>query len=205
VVGADAYRAAGGRVIEDLFGPSHIIGDEMLLKRMARQLLIARCDELVAAGWGWAEIESDLPKGARYWAQSEPKSLDYQGDEKARLDDLTARLGAVEDQEGLTYSEREEITEQLEREIEDITTAVRARSFEDKKRKTLGCIVDIEDGRIVTLYGIKKPEEVTLPDTRRRIAVLVGMSSRRRRGSRPRPRRPSRRFPRPCCIAFRYS
>ncbi len=163
VVGADAYRAAGGAVIEDLFGASHIIGNEMLLKQMARQLLIARCDELVAAGWGWAEIESDLPKGARYWAQSEPKSLDYQGDEKARLDELKAASDAAEDQEDLSFAESEAITDKLEREIEDISAAVRARSFDDKKRKSLGCIVDIENGRIITLYGIKKPVEVTLP------------------------------------------
>ena len=163
VVGAEAYRAAGGHVIEDLFGPSHIIGDEMLLKRMARQLLIARCDELVAAGWGWAEITSDLPKGALYWPQSEPKSLTYQGDEKARFDDITARLEALQDQEDLDHNESEAITENLERELEDIAGAVRARSFDDKKRATLGCIVDIEAGRIIVLYGIKKPVEVTLP------------------------------------------
>lgn len=163
VVGADAYRAAGGAVIEDLFGPSHIISNEALLKQMARQLLIARCDDLVAAGWGWAEIESDLPKGARYWPKSEPKSLDYRDDEKSRIDDLKARLEAIHDQEDLSYNESEEIEQKLEREIDDVTSAVLARSFEDKKRKTLGCIVDIEDGRVIVLYGIKKPAEVQLP------------------------------------------
>jgi len=164
VVGTDAYRAAGGVVTEDLFGTSHIISDETLLKQMARQLLMAKCDELVAAGWTWAEIESDLPRGARFWPQSEPKSPSYRDDEKSRLDDARARLQTL-DESDLSYNESEELEHKVQREIDDIVSAVRSRSFDDKKRKTLGCIVDIEDGRLVILYGIKKPDEAKLPST----------------------------------------
>lgn len=159
VVGAETYRAAGGVVTEDLFGKSHIISDENLLKQMTRQLLIAKCEELHASGWGWAEIAGDLPHGAQFWAPSQPKTMNYLGDEKDRLGQANDDLADLEDR-NLSYNEAETEQERLEREIADITSAVRSRSFDAKKMKTLGCIVDVEDGRIVILYGIKKPVEV---------------------------------------------
>lgn len=162
-VGAQAYRDAGGAVTEDLFGTSHIISNEALLKQMARQILIAKCDELVQAGWGWAEIRSDLPHAAQFWPASQPKSLDYEGDEKARFDALDARLQSLDEDVSLSYNESEDLQESLEREIAEINSAVLARSFESKKMKSLGCMVDVEDGRLVVLYGIKKPEGATAP------------------------------------------
>ncbi|HYD66115.1 ParB/RepB/Spo0J family partition protein [Azospirillum sp.] len=163
VVGIEAYRNAGGDVTEDLFGTSHIISNEVLLKQMARQLLISKCEELQADGWAWAEINEDLPHGARYWSQSQPKHLDYQGDEKARYDALDAKLQSLEEDSDLSYNEQEELQQKLEAEMAEITSAVRARSLESKKRKQLGCIVDVENGRIVILYGVKKPDEARLP------------------------------------------
>jgi ParB family chromosome partitioning protein len=163
VVGADAYRDAGGVVTEDLFGTSHIISNEALLKQMARQLLIAKCDELVQAGWGWAEISSDLPHNARFWPQSQPKALNYIDDEKARFEEMDAKLQSLEDDQSLSYNESEELEEQLQRDMAVISSAARSRSFDAKKMKSLGCIVDVEDGRLVVLYGIKKPVEAKLP------------------------------------------
>lgn len=163
VVGTEAYRSAGGHVTEDLFGTSHIIGDEALLKQMARQLLIAKCEELTAAGWGWAEVLSDLPHGARFWPASQVKDKDlvFEGDEQERLDKARARLAemeALEDDPGepeVDYDEQD----RLAGEIDIITQAALMRSYPDKKRKTLGCIVTIEEGRLVVLAGIKRPEE----------------------------------------------
>lgn len=158
-VGAQAYRDAGGVVTEDLFGTSHIISNEALLKQMARQILIAKCDELVQAGWGWAELESNLPPASRFWAPSQPKSMAYEGDEKARLDALDAKLQSLYDDENLSYDETEELQERCERDKAEITAAVRARSFDEKKRKQLGCIVSVDEGRLVVAYGIKTPAE----------------------------------------------
>lgn len=159
-IGAEAYRAAGGRVTEDLFGDSHIISDEALLKQMARNMLTAKCDQLLEAGWGWAEIRSDLPHAAQFWPKSEIKKPLYEGDEKERLDAAITELASL-DESDLSYNESEEREEELNRVIQDIEMALRARSFDDKKKKQLGCIVDIEDGRMVILYGIKKPQAAT--------------------------------------------
>jgi ParB family chromosome partitioning protein len=163
IVGADAYRDAGGVVTEDLFGTSHIISNEALLKQMARQVLIAKCDGLVHAGWGWAEISSDLPHNARFWPQSQPKVLNYIDNEKQRFEEMDAKLQSLDDDQSLSYNESEELQEQLERDMAVISAAARSRSFDVKKMKSLGCIVDVEDGRLVVLYGIKKPVEAKLP------------------------------------------
>jgi ParB family transcriptional regulator, chromosome partitioning protein len=161
LVGADAYRARGGVLTEDLFGTSHIISDPALLQQMARDLLLEKCEALAAEGWGWVAIASDLPHGARFWQQVQPKTLVYEGDEEERITAARARLRVLEDQD-VTTNEEDVEQEQLGVKIEAIEQAARARSFEAKKKKTLGCIVNVEDGRLVVLYGVRKPQEVKL-------------------------------------------
>jgi len=163
VVGTEAYRSAGGHVTEDLFGTSHIISDEALLKHMARMLLISKCEEFTASGWGWAEILSDLPNGARFWPVSEVKTKIFEGDEEQRLEQIRARLTAIDDSDEMITDEIEQEQDRLAGEADAIEQAVKLRSYTDKKRKQLGCIVTIEDGRLVVLAGIKRPEEARAP------------------------------------------
>lgn len=54
-VGKDAYEAVGGKMIEDLFGGDHAVSDQALLKKMGDEKIKAKCDDLVADGWKWAE------------------------------------------------------------------------------------------------------------------------------------------------------
>lgn len=161
-VGADAYRAAGGVVTEDLFGHSHIIGDETLLKQMARRGLDTACNDLMEEGWLWAEIEDDLPHGARYWKQAQPKKPVYHDDEEDRLKKLRAEFAQIAD--GEDQSEEAALRQDhVEGEIASIEMAVRSRSFDDKKMKQLGCIVDIEGGKLFVIYGVEKPKEARPP------------------------------------------
>jgi ParB family chromosome partitioning protein len=161
LIGADAYRGRGGVVTEDLFGTSHIISDVPLLKQMAVELMETKCVELRDAGWAWAEIDGNLPQGSRFWPRSELKDneLVFEGDEADRLEKAIAAKKEIEDGDA-SFDWQEE--ERVDREIDAIETAVRARSFNEKKRAKLGCIVDIEGGRLVVLYGVKKPAEAKL-------------------------------------------
>ncbi|MBY9051664.1 hypothetical protein K7462_30775, partial [Pseudomonas fluorescens] len=127
-------------VTEDLFGTSHIISDDVLLKQLARQILIARCEDLTAAGWGWAEILSDLPQSARAWPTSEVKTEIYEGDEETRLREILARFNEIEEMDEVS-DDIEQEQERLGIEEAVILQAVKLRSYPDKKRKTLGCIV----------------------------------------------------------------
>lgn len=159
VVGDEAYCSAGGVVTRDLFGRSHIISNPGLLQQMARHILIAQCEKLSNAGWGWAEMLENLPQGARFWPVSEIKAKIYEGDEEERLKNCRSRLAGIEAMEEDVDDPTENELQHVASEIEEIENAVRLRSYTDKKRKTLGCIVHIEDGRIVVLAGVKRPAE----------------------------------------------
>ncbi len=163
-VGVDAYRAAGGAVTEDLFGDAHIVSDPALLKQLAADRLNAACDGLKAEGWSWARPMSALPTGARWWQKVEPKTLQFKDDEEARLQTLRRDLKALGDR----YDSDDEYDSDayvddrgcLDDEIAALEGAVRARSFSDRQKAAAGCIVDIDDGRLSIVYGVREPEAV---------------------------------------------
>jgi ParB family chromosome partitioning protein len=164
VVGDEAYVNAGGRVTRDLFGHSHIVSNPGLLQQMARHIMIAECERLSDAGWGWAEMLANLPHAALHWPISEVKTRVYEGDEEERLEACRTRLAAIE---AMDEDEIDDATEdeqlRLNHEIRSIENAIRLRSYPDKKRRTLGCIVHIEEGRLVTRAGVKRPAEAEQP------------------------------------------
>jgi ParB family chromosome partitioning protein len=65
-VGPEAYKAAGGKMREDLFGSNHILEDLPIARRLADEKLKAECERLVGLGWSWAEPLSALPKGCEH-------------------------------------------------------------------------------------------------------------------------------------------
>lgn len=180
-IGADAYRARGGTITEDLFGSSHIVSDEALLKQMARDILAAKCEELRADGWAWAELEGDLPQGARWWPQSDIRKLPYEGDELERRTKAAARIDEIDEADEWTDEMGEE-ADRLRVEVELIDAAARMRAFDAKKRKTLGCIVDVEEGKLTVLYGVMKPDNAKLskgdPEAAKRVQVAMPSSSK---------------------------
>lgn len=60
-IGLDAYVAAGGAIVRDLFQEDHegYLTDRALLDRLARQKLERLAEELRKEGWQWAEIIPD--------------------------------------------------------------------------------------------------------------------------------------------------
>ncbi|WP_135212784.1 ParB/RepB/Spo0J family partition protein [Vitreimonas flagellata] len=56
-VGVDAYTAAGGRIVKDLFEDTiAFLEDGEILQRLALEKAEALRDALLADGWGWAEL-----------------------------------------------------------------------------------------------------------------------------------------------------
>jgi ParB family chromosome partitioning protein len=166
-VGADFYRECGGSVVVDLFGTSHVVSNPALLKQIAADKLASTCDKLKAEGWSWAKLLSDLPSNARWWRKSEPKALVFEGDEQQQLAKLRAERDAIEaryqSEDEFDYDEYESSIERLTAEVDAIEARVHSRSFSDKQKAKSGCIVDVDDGRLVILYGVLEPEEVSAP------------------------------------------
>ena len=65
-VGIDAYEAAGGVVLRDLFEEDEggWLQDVGLLDRLTAEKLKAAADEIAAEGWKWVEAAVNLPYGA---------------------------------------------------------------------------------------------------------------------------------------------
>lgn len=73
-VGREAFEAAGGHMVDDLFGYvdkwddaeqsifTPIVSDPELLDRMVKEKLAAKCEALIADGWSWASVGNDLPQ-----------------------------------------------------------------------------------------------------------------------------------------------
>lgn len=159
-VTADAYRAAGGTVAEDLFGTSHIISDVALLQRLAEEQVGEVCARLVTeGGWSWAVPLSQIEREWQY-GRSQAQKPEPTADEKNRLKAIDAKVAEFEGADGsdLTDEESDEL-DNLREERQRIEAAIAARAFSDRQKAKAGCIVSIGgDGALNIDYGRIKPE-----------------------------------------------
>lgn len=88
-VGTKAYTAAGGSVVEDLFGDSRVISDPALVARLAEEKLCAKVEAVKKEGWSWVELADDLPGN---WSWSWQK---LGLSKKSATDEDKQRSGAV--------------------------------------------------------------------------------------------------------------
>ena len=169
-VGADAYEAAGGQVLRDLFAHDDETGvwfeDPVLLETLAMARLQAAADEL-ATRWKWAVpmIEVEWNETARY-GRVEPQPADPTPEERAELDKLQARhdeLVNLDDEDWTEELVAE--SERIEARFDEIEGAVEARAvFRREDIAMAGCIVTIgQDGALQTIQGLVKPEDMPKP------------------------------------------
>ena len=73
-VGAEAYEAAGGAILRDLFEDDNggWFEDVALLDRLATEKLAAEAQKIAAEGWKWIEVAVDF----RYGHMSHLRQLD---------------------------------------------------------------------------------------------------------------------------------
>ncbi len=170
-VGVEAYEAAGGAVMRDLFARDDESGvwfeDPVLLEKLATQKLQAAADEL-ATRWKWAmamvEVDwSDTASCGRI--EPEPGTpTEEELAEIARLEARQAELAEIDDEEwtGELVSEAEAI----ETRLDEIAGAVDARAvFRREDLAMAGCIVTVgHDGAMQVIQGLVKPEDMPKPE-----------------------------------------
>ena len=169
-VGVDAYEAAGGQVMRDLFADEYEHGvwfeDPVLLEKLATDKLQAAADEL-ATRWKWAVpmIEAAWDDTARY-GRIEPQPGVPTDEEKAEIEKL--ETGHDE----LVNLDEEDWTDELVAEgesvmarLEEIRNAVKARAvFRREDFAAAGCIVTVgHDGAMQVIAGLVKPEDMPKP------------------------------------------
>jgi ParB family chromosome partitioning protein len=169
-VGIDAYKKAGGRVIEDLFAERDAmhLEDPDLLEKLAQEKLEGLAAEQ-AKTWKWAEahIETDYDS-FRPYGRVYPQPLDPDPDLQAELAKLQKRQEELEteyDEETWTdalQEEEEQIYDRI-REIEDIEAANVA--YAEDAYGIAGCIVTINyDGEARIEAGLVRPEDIPSAD-----------------------------------------
>ncbi|MEY9712801.1 ParB/RepB/Spo0J family partition protein [Bradyrhizobium elkanii] len=94
-VGLDAYEAAGGVVLRDLFQSDDggWLEDVALLDRLVAEKLKAEAKTIAAEGWKWIEVAIDFPYGhTRGLRELDGVSADVTAEEQATIEALKARI-----------------------------------------------------------------------------------------------------------------
>ena len=170
-VGVDAYEAAGGTVMRDLFADEYEHGvwfeDPVLLEKLATDKLQAAADEL-ATRWKWAVpmIEATWDDTARF-GRIEPQPGTPTDEEKAETEKLETRYDELR---GLDDDEwTEELIEEagrIETRLDEIAGTVEARAvFRREDFAMAGCIATINrEGTLQVIAGLVKPEDMPKPE-----------------------------------------
>ncbi len=169
-VGVDAYEAAGGAVMRDLFADEHEHGvwfeDPALLETLAMDKLRAAADEL-ATRWKWAipMIEAGWDDTASY-GRIEPQPGVPTDEEKAEIEKLEARYDELRglDDDAWTEALVEE-AERIEARLDEIGGAVEARAMWRREDFAMaGCIATVNgNGSLHVIAGLVKPEDMPKP------------------------------------------
>jgi ParB family chromosome partitioning protein len=145
----EAYRAAGGRIDEDLFSEDVGLRDKPIADKVARELLQAQADKLAEEeGWGSAVVELDSHSFAHRQTPEahNPRLTD---EEAERVDELDEAIQSADDDAEI---------ERLEIERDEIFLAALLRQFPPNERAWLGVAATIGwDGEVNFTRGVRPP------------------------------------------------
>lgn len=154
-VGAKAYKAAGGVIIEDLFGSQDAVSDQAMLKRLADERLEAECERRRKEGWAWVETEANLPYEARWnWPKVQPEARALIPEDQARYDELQAWLDTDTDDD---VSDDE--IRAAHAEVAGFEAKMKAPLGVEERARS-GCVLSLgRDGKVSAREYIIRPED----------------------------------------------
>ena len=169
-VGVDAYEAAGGPVLRDLFADEHENGvwleDPALLIELAMKRLQAAADEL-STRWKWAEPMADVDWSATArFGRIHPEPAEPTDAEKAEIEKLRTRHDELANMDEDAWTEAlVEEAEGIEPRLDEIEAQVEARArFKPEDFAIAGCIATIgRDGTLQVIQGLVRPEDMPKP------------------------------------------
>lgn len=156
-VGIEAYVAAGGAVLRDLFQEEHegYLTDPALLERLAAEKLGALAETVRAEGWAWVEVLDEYRyPGAHGFRQLAPEERPLPDADQARLSALAAEYDALAEAEDEADADR---LAALEAEITALTAA--KRHWPDEVKRAAGAVVFLaDDGAAEIVRGLMRKE-----------------------------------------------
>lgn len=160
-VGIDAYRAAGGIVVHDLFDEEGggFLADAALLNRLVTEKLTMEAAQLTAEGWKWVEVAPAFDYGfTASMRRLYPQPRTLTAAETDQLDELAARYDALsDDADNHDPEELEQMLADIDGEIE----ALRGEpAFRPEDKAVAGTLVTLgHDGNPRIERGFVRRED----------------------------------------------
>ncbi|WP_315783208.1 MULTISPECIES: ParB/RepB/Spo0J family partition protein [unclassified Bradyrhizobium] len=163
-IGLDAYEAAGGVVLRDLFEADDggWLQDVALLDRLVAEKLKTEAEQIGAEGWKWIEAAVDFLFGHTHGLRElrgEPAELT--ADEQAAVEALQAEQARLEAEHG----QADELPEDVDRRLGEIEAALqsfdeRPMVFDAAEMARAGAFVSIDSqGQLRVGRGFVRPED----------------------------------------------
>ena len=163
-VGVEAYQAAGGEILRDLFETDDggWLQEPALLDRLVSDKLETIADEIAAEGWKWISVDTDLPYGHDHGLRVLTGTpVDLTDDERAAREALREEYDRLEAE----YSEADELPDEVDQRLGEIEAALEAFeqrpvSYDPAEIVRAGVFVSIDrDGELVVRRGYVRPED----------------------------------------------
>ncbi|MCE2564627.1 ParB/RepB/Spo0J family partition protein [Komagataeibacter sp. FNDCF1] len=164
-VGLDAYLAAGGPVMRDLFEADDggWLQDPTLLDRLVMEKLSSAAEDIRAEGWKWVETALSFPWGhTRDFVEIEGTPVALSEEEVVRLTALHSEQETIEAE----YAQADEFPEEIDSRLGEIEQAIEALeerpvSFDPADVVRAGVFVSLDtDGTLLVERGFVRPEDV---------------------------------------------
>ncbi|MCA0850723.1 ParB/RepB/Spo0J family partition protein [Salipiger thiooxidans] len=168
-VGIEAYEAAGGYVLRDLFQQDDggWLQDPVLLDRLAGEKLKAEAETIAAEGWKWIEVAADFPYGhTNGMRRLTGTTVDLTDEERAAREKLRDEFDTLEAE----YAEADELPDKVDArlgEIEEALDALESRPmhYDADQMARAGVFVSIRhDGQLAVERGYVRPEDEVAAD-----------------------------------------
>ena len=163
-VGLDAYEAAGGVVLRDLFQSDDggWLEDVALLDCLFAEKLKIEAEKIAVEGWKWIEVAIDFPYGhTRGLRVLEGIAADLSPAEQATIEALNAEYAKLEAE----YDGADELPDEVDERLGEIETALaafddRPVTFEPVDIARAGVFVSVDaEGAFSVDRGYVRPED----------------------------------------------
>lgn len=163
-VGIDAYVAAGGTVLRDLFqgDDGGWLQDVPLVDQMVADKLKAESDAVSAEGWKWIEVAPDFAYGHAFGLrQLRGETVALTAEEEATRDALQAEFDRLSEE----YQDADELPDEVDERLSELETALegfetRPVVFDPAEIARAGAFVSIgAEGQLRVERGYIRPED----------------------------------------------
>lgn len=163
-IGIDAYEAAGGPVLRDLFSDENggWLQDVTLLDRLVDDKLRTVADEIAGQGWKWIDAAVELPYGyANGLRRLVGVTQELTDEERTAREALRDEYDELEAQ----YAEADDLPDEIDQRLGEIEAELegfenRPVTFAPEDIARAGVFVSIDrDGELIVSPGYVRPED----------------------------------------------